>query len=78
MKSKHADDHLHEKVCAFSTNREPTSEGSGNERKRTPSIAMRYCRFGPYNASTINELIRTSKCFLSKQTQTHDEKLMKS
>ena len=28
MKSKHADDHLHEKVCALSTNREPTSEDS--------------------------------------------------
>ena len=28
MKSKYADDHLHEKVCAFSTNREPTSEDS--------------------------------------------------
>ena len=28
MKRKYADDHLHEKVCTFSTNREPTSEDS--------------------------------------------------
>ena len=60
MKSKYADDHLHEKARACSTNREPTSEDSGNERKGTPSIAMRYCRFGPCNAFAINEFIRTS------------------
>ena len=60
MKSKYADDHLHEKARTCSTDRKPTSEDSGNERKRTPSIAMRYCRFGPCNAFTINEFTRTS------------------